>query len=232
MNTEGRSLLTKLGFQAPFGEIMLRHDEVTSIDLDRVYAGSRCGISIQAGSSEVRLSDGPNGVVGKLPGIHNIPRKNFWRELEKVVELTGKMSIPHHQQVYAFCHSVPADVSVSGICAKVDDRGFGYLACELVEGVRRGDFTPDAGICDKVVGGRRMAHSRTLTDHTGLFSDEWIQRWTMDFMRKINQFEEGVIGLEFVFDRTLRQPICYDFYWSPVVSNRLLLEKFHLEGLV
>lgn len=226
MNTEGRELLRPFGFPVPFKERMTDYDGAPRVNLDELYEGSRCGVSIQIGSSEVKLDCGPNW-TRYLQGTHNILRERFLEEFERVSENALRVGLAKRNQRFAICHSVPPEYTISAICARVEEEsGLGYLACEAIRGVRKGDFNPEVSIHDDVAGGRRMMQNRKM-QYQGEIPD-WALWWMFRMMKEVNDFGEGIVGLEFVLDTQLKTAICHDFYWSSNKKNEDLRTKFHL----
>lgn len=228
MNTEGKQLLYKLGFPPPYREQFVTPDNFRQmLNLDALYSDSRCGASIQAGSIDVKLSHGPNGFLGVLKGAHNVPRERFFESFYGVVESTRKKGVPIEKQVIAVSQSIPPCVYISGICARIDEGGFGYLSCEVLDGVRHGDFTPDYSITDEVVGGRRIMQNRAVNGQiTALPS--WVQQEMFWLMKALNCYEECIAGIEVVFDTERKRTVCHDFYLTRQ-NDRELLAKFHLD---
>jgi hypothetical protein len=224
MNIEGRALLSRFGFSPPIKDRVLFYDEVPKIDLNDLYNGNRCGASIEIAPNYMRLSDGPNIDV-KLEGSHDIPRNKFFEAFELICARALEKGFLPNSLRFAICQSVPRSASMSGICARIDEDGFGYLACEILNGVRNGDFTPDYGIKDKIVGSHPMGHTREITT-----TIQQIPQWAINqmylIMKKVNRFREGIAGVEFVLDKQLMEPIFHDMYWS-LKPHKRLAQKFH-----
>jgi len=227
MNIEGISLLEKFGFSPPFQSRVLKYDEVSKIDLNKLYSGARCGASIQAAPKYMKLSHGPN-LLDRTRGEHNIPQYQFFEAFDKVVSKAREKGFAPSQLLFAICQSVPPSVTISGICARVDDNGFGYLACEVLNGVRSGDFTPDYSIQDSIVGGRPMGHTRKITGNVQSFP-LWAVNQMYKIMKRVNSFNEGIVGVEFVLDTQLQRPIFHDLYWS-LKPDLEISQKFHLRN--
>jgi hypothetical protein len=149
MNWEGRSLLEKFGFNPPLQHRVLSYDGVLKLDLPQLYRGSRCGLSIEVAPLHMRLSDGPNLSV-KLSGEHNIPRPVFFEAFDRLVGKASEKGFGPKELGFAICQSVPHEATISGICVRAEEKGSGYLACEVLNGVRHGDFTPDYKIMDRL----------------------------------------------------------------------------------
>jgi hypothetical protein len=228
MNIEGRSMLSDLGFRAPFRSLVLTYEEFSELNLEILYTGHRCGASIEIGPARMKLSDGPNVAV-KLSGVHNVLRENFEEALETVCRRAEEKGYLRESLRFALCQSVPHEVSMSGICARIESAdGSGYLACEVLGAVRRGDFSPDYRVQYQISGGRPIGHTRKVQS-----TSNSIPSWATDQMhfiaQRVNKFGEGIIGVEFVFDRQHEFPIFHDLYWS-IQPKESIQRKFHMSA--
>jgi len=224
MNIQGRLLLGRLGFNPPIKEVIVTYGEISHIDLERFYQGNRCGASIEVAPIGMKLSDGPNPNV-KLNGEHNIPRDEFYSALDKVIGNAKEKGYLPSQLLFAICHSVPHSATMSGICARAERNGEGYLACELLNGARNGDFNPDYSVHLKIAGGRPMGHTRQISTTKSIPS--WAVARLYDIMKKVNTLGPGMVGAEFVLDKQSQGVIFHDLYCSPEPTDNLM-QKFHL----
>lgn len=228
MNIKGRELLSKFGFNPPVKNVIGTYNSLYSLDLNKLYEGNRCGLSIEIAPACMKLSDGPNPMV-KLSGAHNISREDFFEATERVVSRARNLGFSPTELLFAVCQSIPHSVSMSGICARVEEDSIGYLACELLNGVRNGDFTPDYGIQANIIGGRPMGHTRRIT-MTGKHIPSWAVNQMYNIMKKVDKFDEGIAGVEFVLDRELKTTIFHDMYWS-LKPHQEISDKFKFKKI-
>ena len=159
MNIRGIELLRKLGLLGPKKEIISR--DLSSIDLDELYAGAVRGATILAFDYTEPINQNP--LLEKNVRKYKIEREDYYSVLDDLIEQLGMKCVSRRDMVFLTHQTyAPVDIKYSGrVAIYLGDNGFGSLLIDAVESLRKGSADFDSTFIYRCpINGGRVFRSR------------------------------------------------------------------------